>query len=251
MAHVPPSGPRSALLDAFSWLAYAFPSSGLPAPDNTAYGQQRHSATVVKATANWPRKAVSPMALLPNRSWPRRSIPPIVCPCCSQTAHSGRWRRYTRVCRARWLACCTAQSIACWRRARAVKRCTSPSAPPLVPAAMSWVRIASRRCSSETICRRCRGHDSSQPIRTPSAHKRRHIIRAYGLTYRSWRAAYFSSEASRRRRLSGSMCVRIAWRRPDRAIAITRTLTAVTLRAFPGSARCRERLHFPVQREHQ
>ncbi|MDZ7277212.1 polyphenol oxidase family protein [Pantoea eucrina] len=57
MAHVPPSGPRSALLDALPWLAYAFQPSGLPAPDNTAYGQQRHSATVVKASANWPPKS--------------------------------------------------------------------------------------------------------------------------------------------------------------------------------------------------
>ena len=50
-------GPRSALLDAFSWLEYAFQPAGQSAPDNAAYGQQRHSAKVVLATQNLPPKS--------------------------------------------------------------------------------------------------------------------------------------------------------------------------------------------------
>ncbi len=57
MAHHERCGPRSALLDAFSWLEYAFQPAGQAAPDDAAYGQQRHSAKVVLASQNLPPKS--------------------------------------------------------------------------------------------------------------------------------------------------------------------------------------------------
>lgn len=52
-----PRGPRSALLDTLTWLDYAFQPAGQPAPAETAYGQQRHSARVVPARQNRPPKS--------------------------------------------------------------------------------------------------------------------------------------------------------------------------------------------------
>lgn len=57
MAHHEHCGPRSALLDKFCWLDYAFQPAGKPAPDDAAYGHQRHSAKVVLATQNLPPKS--------------------------------------------------------------------------------------------------------------------------------------------------------------------------------------------------
>ncbi len=57
MVHHPQHGPRSTLLDGFSWLEYAFQPAGQAAPNDAAYGQQRHSATVVLATQNLPPKS--------------------------------------------------------------------------------------------------------------------------------------------------------------------------------------------------
>ncbi|MDF7648216.1 polyphenol oxidase family protein [Erwiniaceae bacterium L1_54_3] len=51
------SGPRSTLLDALPWLDYAFQPAGQPVPAEAAYGQQRHSATVVLASQNQPPKS--------------------------------------------------------------------------------------------------------------------------------------------------------------------------------------------------
>ncbi|WP_336778820.1 polyphenol oxidase family protein [Pantoea sp. USHLN256] len=51
------SGPRSTLLDGFSWLEYAFQPAGQPVPSDAAYGQQRHSANVVLAKQNLPPKS--------------------------------------------------------------------------------------------------------------------------------------------------------------------------------------------------
>lgn len=57
MAQHEQRGPRSALLDGFSWLEYAFQPAGQPVPAAAAYGQQRHSANVVLASQNLPPKS--------------------------------------------------------------------------------------------------------------------------------------------------------------------------------------------------
>jgi YfiH family protein len=57
MAQDEQRGPRSAILDGFSWLEYAFQPAGQPVPVDAAYGQQRHSATVVLASQNLPPKS--------------------------------------------------------------------------------------------------------------------------------------------------------------------------------------------------
>lgn len=57
MAHFESRGPRSTLLDTLTWLDYAFQPAGQPAPADAAYGQQRHSATVVSASHNLPPKS--------------------------------------------------------------------------------------------------------------------------------------------------------------------------------------------------
>ncbi|MDO6408465.1 polyphenol oxidase family protein [Pantoea phytobeneficialis] len=70
MAHHPLQVPRSSLLDALSWLEYAFQPAGVAAPDDAAYGHQRHSATVVMATDNLPPKSCESDAVIGEGSRP-------------------------------------------------------------------------------------------------------------------------------------------------------------------------------------
>lgn len=49
--------PHSPLLDALTWLDYAFQPAGEPPPVDAAYGHQRHSATVVSDSENIPPKS--------------------------------------------------------------------------------------------------------------------------------------------------------------------------------------------------
>lgn len=56
MAENRTSGCRSALLDSLGWVDHAFQAAGDPPPSDAAYGQQRHSPTVVLDEENVPPK---------------------------------------------------------------------------------------------------------------------------------------------------------------------------------------------------
>lgn len=70
MAQHQQRGPRSALLDGFSWLEYAFQPAGQPVPPDAAYGQQRHSAHVVLASQNLPPKSCESDGLIGEHHLP-------------------------------------------------------------------------------------------------------------------------------------------------------------------------------------
>lgn len=56
MSVTSPDSPRSALLDALGWVSHGFLPPGDRPPEETAYGQQRHTSEISQAEDNFPPK---------------------------------------------------------------------------------------------------------------------------------------------------------------------------------------------------
>ncbi len=70
MSSTASSGQRSALLDSLGWVSHQFLPAGDRPPDNTAYGIQRHTATVLPAKDNFPAKQAISDALISHDGRP-------------------------------------------------------------------------------------------------------------------------------------------------------------------------------------